>query len=243
MNTHFSIKTGFVHLWRALLTDFNPKQGDLLSLLSPDEIHRAERLRLPLHKQRFITARGLLRKTLSLYLQIPAESITFTYGAHGKPSLLKTALQFNVSHSDDMVVYGITLENSIGIDIEKVTDDFKMAVAERFFNEQEFLQLMALPEEQRTRAFYRMWSHKEAIIKVLGLGLYAPLKDYAVSAQKQTETVSFSFENQTYHYLVQSFTAHPDYESAFAIQAPIDNILYWEWTPDLQTKQIPLPSR
>ena len=133
MNTHFFIKNNFVHLWRASLSDFNTKCDELLALLSSDETTRAERLRFPLHKKRFIIARGLLRKTLALYLNQAPELIQFSYGAHGKPALALPFLKFNLSHSDDMLVLALTREKEVGIDIEKIKPHFKKEVAERFF--------------------------------------------------------------------------------------------------------------
>lgn len=221
MNRHFFIKDNFVHLWRAKLSDFNAKQDYLVSLLSPDEVKRAERLRFAVHKERFIIARGLLRKILGLYVDTPPVDIQFNYGKHGKPYLVNQPIQFNVSHSHDMAVYALTMRHEIGIDIEKVENHFKMDIAERFFNKEEFLELMHLPEVERPQAFYRMWAHKEAIIKLLGLGLYANIS-----------------ENHNNPYLVHSFTIHPDYEAAFAIQSPFEQVLFWEWSADFTPIQL-----
>lgn len=238
MNTHFFIKNNFVHLWRANLSHFIPKLNELLALLSPDELKRAERLISPLHKERFIIARGLLRKTLGLYLNQQGEAITFSYGAHGKPFLHGTPLKFNLSHSDDMVVLALTIEKEIGIDIEKIDSHFKNDVAKRLFSPEEYQQLLDLSERERIPAFYRIWARKEAIIKVLGLGLYAPLKDFTVSSKNQIEEISFNLNNHIHEFLVQSIAANPQYEAAFAVHSPIDQMTYWQWTAECVPEQL-----
>lgn len=232
-NTHFFIKNNFVHLWRAFLPTFIDKEQDLLSLLSEDEVNRAKRFKFPLHQQRFIIARGLLRKILSLYTNIPAKDIRFIYGERGKPYISDNRLQFNVSHSHDMAVYALTGPAEIGIDIEKIEPEFKNSVAKRFFSEQEYQQLMDLPENKRTKAFYRIWARKEAIIKLIGQGLYVPLNNFSISSANQAESVSFVYQEKEYHYYFQSFQANPAYEAAFATESRAEKIIYWQWSASL----------
>lgn len=231
MNTHFSIKTQSVHLWRVVLSDFIAEKNTLLSLLTADEVARAQRFRFDIHRTRFTIARGFLRKILSFYTQIPANEIQFSYAEHGKPRLQSNPhhLQFNVSHSHDIAIYAFTLIHEIGIDIEKIEDQFEDAVAKRFFSEQEYHDLHLLPEPERIAAFYRIWAHKEALIKALGKGLYVPLADFSISLQKEQQTIELTLEKEKTIWYLQHFTANPQYQSAFAINHPIDQIQYFEW--------------
>src|SRR5436309_1361860 len=75
-----------VHVWRAWLDQPQPLE-DFLVTLAPDEKARAVRFRFQQHRERFIIARGLLRAMLGRYLKIKPESLSFGYGAHGKPFL------------------------------------------------------------------------------------------------------------------------------------------------------------
>lgn len=221
-----------MHLWRALLTDFVTIEHILHQLLHADELYRAQRFRFPLHRQRFIISRALLRKTLSLYTGTPPESINFTYGPHGKPYLDTNPLrlQFNVSHSHDMAIFALTVNKEIGADIEQVENRFKEGVAKRFFTDQEFSELIELPENQRASAFYRIWSRKEALIKALGEGLYGPIKDFSISLKNEAEPILLHYDKRDYQFAIHSFQTHPDYQAAFATEIPIEEINHWQWT-------------
>lgn len=232
MSTHCSINNNIVHLWRALLTDFITDEHNLIKVLSPDETERAERFRFVHHRQRFTIARGLLRKTLSFYTGIAPEEIIFSYGPHGKPYLQKNELQlqFNVSHSDEMAVYAITVNKEIGVDIERIKPIFKEGIAKRFFNKNEYIKLMKLPADKRINSFYQIWSKKEALIKALGEGLFASIHDIATSLEKEVEIISVNYHQHEYHYYVQNFFAHEDYQASFVTQVPVEKIVYWQWT-------------
>ena len=48
--------------------------------------------------------------------------MTFTYNAHGKPSLTENPeqIEFNLSHSGHYILIGITKNRRVGVDIERV---------------------------------------------------------------------------------------------------------------------------
>lgn len=230
MTTHFSIKPRVVHLWRVWLPDWMDQIVTLRHLLAVDEIERADRFRFPIHRERFTIARALLRKTLCLYLDSAPEKITFSYGHRGKPYLQSnpTTLQFNVSHSHDMAVYAVTQEAEMGVDIEKIDPPFKEDVAKGFFSTEEYKALMQLPVAERSGAFYHIWSRKEAVIKALGEGLYAPLDTFSVSPRETIESIVLPQNSLSYH--VESFLFHPEYQSAFATPQRVNETVCWQWS-------------
>jgi 4'-phosphopantetheinyl transferase len=232
MNTDFSINDLDVHLWRAYLPNHQHELENLLATLSPDEVDRANHFRFPKHRERFIIARGLLRQILGLYTGAQPTEIEFSYNAHGKPYLSRNLLNlhFNTSHSEDMAVYSLSQRREIGIDIEKVEPNFKINVAKRFFNSDEFTHLMSRPQNKQATEFYALWSRKESIIKALGQGLFTPMESFSVL--QKSEYCSVNHHNEEYHFHLANFNAHPDYQAAFAVQAPIKNIYYWEWLPN-----------
>jgi 4'-phosphopantetheinyl transferase len=93
-----------VHLWSTSLVLSSTQESQLLALLSPDEVAKANRFYFPIHRHRYIVARGVLRCLLSRYLQHPPEQIVFSYLQHGKPYTTNIDLQFNISHSHDIAV-------------------------------------------------------------------------------------------------------------------------------------------
>lgn len=231
MNTLVTIAPCQVHLWVVKLSDFTSIEQSLLALLHPNEIKRVMRLHFALHRQRFIIARGLLRKTLHLYTGIEPEKIIFNVGPHGKPYLQDNILklQFNVSHSDDVAVFALAIQQEIGVDIEKMAPHFNKKIAERFFSQQEYSQLIELSPKESIEGFYQIWTKREAIIKALGAGLFSSLADFSVSLRQAKETIRLTYLTHQYRYHVESVLLTEDYQLAFATAQPIINIVYKKW--------------
>lgn len=232
MTTKFSIAEHIIHIWQVFLPDFYQDESQLLALLNPDEIKRANRFHFPEHRIRFLTARGMLRKILALYSQQPPASITFAYLHRGKPSLENnpSQIQFNVSHSFEMAVYAFTQRYPIGVDIEKIEDKDQLELAKRFFSPQEFQELQQMPELERKPAFYTIWSRKEAVIKTSGEGLHLPLESFSVSAKAKLEQISFVHEGKSFNYHLENFPVPQGYQAAFATEQEVKQLAFWQWT-------------
>ena len=169
-----------VHLWRARL-DLNDSEVDrLASVLSSDEVARANRFRFARHRRRFIVARGILRQLLGNYLNIEPKDLQFDYGDRGKP-LLKSnqseSLQFNLSHSHEYALYGFTYHHLIGVDLEFLRESDCMKIARRFFSDEEYELLIRANEDARAKLFFQLWTAKEAYLKAIGTGLADSLAD------------------------------------------------------------------
>ena len=121
---------------------------------------------------------------LGRYLDVPPETLSFDYGLFGKPRLtgLKTPMQFNASHSGDILLIAITLDRAVGIDVERIRSNLAvLEIAERFFSPLERGALAALPDALRIDAFFDCWTRKEAYIKARGKGLSLPLNGFDVA--------------------------------------------------------------
>lgn len=171
-----------VHLWRLHLEPPTRTLTQLAETLSPEEQERAARFHFAVHRQRFIAGRGLLRAILAGYLDLAPAAVTFAYGPQGKPRLKDDGLRFNLSHSNDIGLLGITDLPAIGVDVEHIRPlrDLQ-AMARRFFAPGEVKRLLALPTPTQEVAFFRCWTRKEAFIKALGTGLSMPLDSFEVA--------------------------------------------------------------
>ncbi len=175
-----------VHVWRANLDLPTAEINQLATLLSTDEIARANKFRFPEHKRRFIATRGILRQLLGNYLQISAKILKFEYSDRGKPrlaaSISDSSLEFNVSHSQEYALYGFTHHNQIGVDLEYLRDMKDAAkIAERFFSPRESQLIASLNSEQQQRIFFKLWTAKEAYLKAIGTGLTGSLDGVDIS--------------------------------------------------------------
>jgi 4'-phosphopantetheinyl transferase len=151
----------------------------LEGLLSSDERARVDRFRFSADRVRSIVARGGLRRILSCYCCAPADHIAFQNGSHGKPALLQpsSALEFNVSHSGDCVLIGVTSGVPCGVDIERRrVNGGELAISDKFFCQRE-VEWLARSEDH----FPRLWVAKEAIIKAVGRGLSVHLREVDVT--------------------------------------------------------------
>ena len=92
---------------------------------------------------------------------------------------------FSVSHSGNAIVF-VGDSFPVGIDIEQIADE-NLKMAKRFFtcNEYEYI----INSKQLNIAFYKIWTSKEAYVKMLGLGLSKPLKSFDVL----NESINCSF--------------------------------------------------
>jgi 4'-phosphopantetheinyl transferase len=181
-----ALGAGDAHVWRASLDQPADTIAKLATLLSKDEYQRAERFHYPADRRRFIAGRGILRKILTAYLALPPDQLRFTYNEYGKPAVSDyqndCALNFNLSHSAELILYAVTRGRDVGIDIEYIREDFAtLEIAEHFFSKYEVAALKSLPADQRTAGFFNCWSRKEAYIKAKGMGVSYPLDRFTVS--------------------------------------------------------------
>ncbi len=212
-----------VHVWYTYLRMISQQEDLFLSYLSIDEISRAERFHFPIHRERFIAARGMLRKLLGEYLNLEPNVITFSYNANGKPFLENTNIEFNISHSNDIAVYAFTQSSPIGVDIEKAKETYEDAVAKRYFSEEEYADLNAMPDSEKAQTFYRIWSRKEAVIKALGKGIIYPLSSFSVPVVDSYEPLRLTVEGAEWH--LQSMQIDENYQSAFVTQQVVKKVL------------------
>jgi 4'-phosphopantetheinyl transferase len=174
------------HIWRGSLDQPADVIAELAPLLSQDEYQRAMRYYRPVDRDRFIVGRGILRKIMSVYLALPPGQLRFTYNEYGKPAVSDDqndrALDFNLSHSAELILCAVARGRVVGIDIEYIREDFAtLEIAEHFFSKDEVTALKSLPADQRTRGFFNCWSRKEAFIKAKGMGVSYPLDRFTVS--------------------------------------------------------------
>ncbi len=191
-----------VHLWKARLDLPTPRICAFRDTLDVDELERARRFVFHRDRARFIAARGLLRSIVARYLHLEPQEVRFSYHDHGKPALEPSSnsanLSFNLSHSHELALYAFARGRRIGVDIEYVRGDTDHdGIAEQYFSTTEAAALRSLPSVQRTQAFYRCWTRKEAYVKALGEGLSLALDKFTVSLSPGSSPVFLWTEDNT----------------------------------------------
>jgi 4'-phosphopantetheinyl transferase len=128
------------------------------------------------HQQ--LVTRALTRQVLSHYLpDVAPADWRFERGEHGRPAIAASmpeatrALNFNLAHTEGLVVMAVGRVPAIGVDAERIDPRVRLAVAQRYFSAAEAHALAALPADERPRRFQRLWTLKEAYLKAIGTGV------------------------------------------------------------------------
>ncbi|MBN2552804.1 MAG: 4'-phosphopantetheinyl transferase superfamily protein [Spirochaetales bacterium] len=153
-------------------------QERLERLLSDDEKQRMEEFRFEHLRRRYIRTRGALRTILAGYCGKPPGELRFGTGRYGKPFLVNSSdtLAFNLSHCEDLAVIAVTAGKAVGVDVEKVRHMQNLdSILNRFFTAEELDFIHGAPGEQQPRAFFTLWTRREAAAKAQGLNLEAAL--------------------------------------------------------------------
>ena len=174
-----------VHVWRARLSASTTDLAELVGLLSSQERERAGRFRNERDRARFALGRIIARSVLGQCLQRPPKDVQLTLDRLDKPVVVNCGnieLHFNITHSEDYVLFAVASGRRVGVDVEKIreVEDLK-EIAARHFSKSEYLTLHAIPEPLRTKSFFTCWTLKEAYLKARGDGLRLPLDTFDVA--------------------------------------------------------------
>ena len=134
---------------------------------------RADRYRLAEDRIRCLGAGLLLRFATGL------TDADLAYGPAGKPYCpSRPELSFSLSHSGMMAVLVVS-ERICGADVEQIRperESFRL-IAARYFTEEERQEVYGLADEEESgfdaAAFARLWTKKEAYVKMTGEGIAA----------------------------------------------------------------------
>lgn len=175
-----------VDVWRCMLDIEEGSVRDLTATLSPDEVDSAGRRLDPVERTRALVFHGIRRAVLSRYVGADPRSLSFERAPRGKPRLAAPqsgGLRFSVSRSGSLGVVAVARGLEVGVDVERIEPRRALGpIAERLFSEQEAAELRLLPEADRVRRFFELWTRKEAHAKALGVGLAVSLDRLGVEA-------------------------------------------------------------
>ncbi len=219
-----------IDVWK-VSSDLNPMLVDSFkSILTGDEIDRANRFYQQKDRNRFIISRAALRTILGKYLNLAPEAIEFGSGLNKKPFIKsgnQNNLQYNLSHSGDSILLAIA-DSAIGADVEFINDDFgyRDVLADNFSP----AEVNYITEADSIYRFFKLWTRKEAVTKATAQGLDCDLRllpgldgstvvtDGIIASNEDWVINSFNLDNQC----VASVAAAPliDKISFFGIATP-----------------------
>ncbi len=226
-----------VHICLVNVDDEKHKQEYLSTIISNDELDRANRFVFEKDTERHIIARGILRLIISQYIHMEPKIIKFSIEKRGKLILNHPEykhLKFNLSHSGQYIIYAITYKREVGIDIEYIKDFIDSdQIVNRFFSKKEIEEYFALPSEIRKRAFFTCWTRKEAFIKAIGEGLYMPLDQFSVSPNpnKKSNIEIHKSSIVKCNWLLEDIDVNDsNYVSAVVVDQWVSKFIYSKWS-------------
>ena len=123
------------------------------------------------------------------------EKPEFEYGEHGKPAIVGFPdIYFNLSHCKEAVVCVIDRQ-PVGVDIESI-DRYKESLARYVMNDDE-LRLIHESGEPEV-AFTRLWTMKEAVLKLSGEGIRNDMKTVLSGSSVEIQTIVVKAKGYVY---------------------------------------------
>jgi len=123
------------------------------------------------------------------------ENPIFEYNEHGKPAIVgHPEIHFNLSHCKEAAVCVVS-DHPAGIDVESLRE-YKESLVRYTMNDEEIREIESA--ENPASAFIRLWTMKEATMKLVGTGISNDMKSVIDTVRYKYTTV----ERQRYVYTV-----------------------------------------
>ena len=156
-----------------------------LPLLSDQRREQTLRFRYELGRKTCAMAYLLLCKGLRQEYGI-SEPPVFGYGEHGKPFIIgRPDIHFNLSHCREAVACVLS-DEPVGIDVESVRE-YKESLVRYTMNDEEMASIRQA--DSPALEFTRLWTCKEAVLKLTGEGINNDLKDILKRPSRLTTVV------------------------------------------------------
>lgn len=207
------------------LGTLSPAALEALAASCDDEEHaRAARFVFREDRNAYLAAHGLLRHTLSaLCPDRDPGGWAFQAATHGKPHLKSGLtgrdLRFNLSHCRSRVVCIVTEGLDCGIDVEpasRPTGDPGLYAS--CLTPEEAAWLDEQPHSERSLAFLKLWTLKEAVTKSIGLGLHFPFQQVALEVRALPRLRAVAGHTADRFWLAQTIT--DDHVETVAVVMP-----------------------
>ncbi|MCR5504770.1 MAG: 4'-phosphopantetheinyl transferase superfamily protein [Elusimicrobiaceae bacterium] len=158
-------------------TDETPKAEDFLTTF---EYNQYQQFNVDKRAAEWLAGRYAVKKLATEFFNLPMLKMQVRNTQYGVPVLRAEGgnhLTISVSHSGEYAAAAISLTSDlIGIDVEKIEPRTE-TWAKEFFHDEEIL--------ENTPSFLtELWAKKEAVLKLLQIGLSVPAKDVKIIGDK-----------------------------------------------------------
>ena len=135
----------------------------------------------------------LLGQVICSRLNLSIDSLCFSIDRYGKPYIDNAEIDFSISHTKGAVACMID-HVCAGIDVESTLRTIGNNLWERFFCKEEIEYINSCAD--KSSAFIRLWTSKEAYLKALGTGLTRSLSSFSILPSKEGYRLTDSFSDK-----------------------------------------------
>ncbi len=156
-------------VWRCILQEniTRAQQELCLRLMEPSRRAAVERISHKDVRESTINGEWLAKTMLSERSGRPVEDILLARDKDGKPYAENLPLHFSISHSGAFVACAVS-DTPVGLDLEEIRHR-DITVARRICSEREMA--FILGGEDPLKRFLKVWTAKEAYVKLTGIGI------------------------------------------------------------------------
>lgn len=157
-----------------------------LPLLSDQRREQALRFKHELGRKTCAAAYLLLCEALRKEYGI-MEKPVFEYGEHGKPFIIgHPEIHFNLSHCREAAIC-VVADRPVGVDIESIRP-YKDTLVRYTMSDEEITRISQ--SQHPAREFIRLWTMKEAVLKLSGEGIRNDMKSVLSGREEFTTVVN-----------------------------------------------------
>jgi len=186
----------------------------LRSTLNDADRERHSEIQIAQSATAFLVTRAVVRTVLGHLLGMPGQNVELLISERGKPSLALSSvlpLYFNTSHSETLAVVALSRVGDLGVDVENIRPIDERVVS-RSLSADEFDLLAGMDPDERARAFFHLWTIKEACAKATGVGLGVGMRNVAAT---------LGGNGRWNDYFWETIDLGPSVAAALAVKSPV----------------------
>lgn len=227
---------GIFHIWIVQLNEWKSHLFNLKTLLSNEEIERYLRLKVKDKQEQSICSRGILRIILGSYLDKNPANLQIQSTTDGKPYLDRSEIRFNLSHSGDILLCGLSQKSRIGIDIQQIYPITNLeTIIKNYFSDNERKYLDSQPVDQLKNNFFSIWTAKEAYLKAIGKGFQESPTEISTLPDESLQDFHLDHprsDQKSQGWTITSIEVDPEYKAAIAVNRKIEGIKRIPFNPE-----------
>lgn len=191
----------------------------LLNSLPQSELNLAKKYSASVNAHTFLASRFVLRNVLSPFLNTHPGSIEFAYTTKGKPYLPDTDINFNISHSENVLALALIRGVKIGVDLECMDRDVDVnKMIPTLFSSEEQVLIENTGPVHRKQVFIDFWTKKEALLKGCGSGLSQTMNRLNLATNHSLNSERCFVRMNDTDWKVESRTVFENYRLSVAYQ-------------------------